>query len=60
LTEARSFHDLVSFHRRFVKGFSTIIVLTIECLKLETFKWTVAAHKAYLDIKQKMIEAYVL
>lgn len=60
LTEALSFHGLVSFYRRFIKGFSTITTPITECLKLGTFKWTPAAHKAYLDIKQKMVEAPVL
>jgi len=33
---------------------------TTECLKLETFKWNSTAHRAYLDIKQKIIDALVL
>ena len=29
-------------------------------MKIGSFKWTSAAHKAYLDIKQKIIEAPML
>lgn len=60
MTETRSFHDLVSFYRRFIKGFSTITTPITECMRLGDFKWTPAAHRAYLEIKQKMIEALVL
>jgi len=60
LIEARSFHGLVSFYRRFIKGFGTITALITECLKLGTFNWTPNAHKSYLDINWKMIEALML
>ena len=59
-TEARSFHGLVSFYRRSIKGFNTITTPIAEYLRLGTFKWNPAAHKAYLDDKYKMIEAPVL
>ena len=51
LSKAHSFHGLVSFYRRFIKGFNTITGPITECLKLGSFKWMPAAHKAYLDIK---------
>jgi len=51
LIESCSFHGLVSFYKRFIKGFSTITAPITEYLKLETFKWTLATHKTYLDIK---------
>ena len=60
LIETYSFHGLVYFYRRFIKRFSTITAPISGCFRLETFKWTLAAHKAYLDIKQKKIEAPVL
>nr|XP_016460016.1 PREDICTED: uncharacterized mitochondrial protein AtMg00860-like [Nicotiana tabacum] len=45
LTEIRSFHGMVSFYRRFIKNFSSIVALIIECLKGNSFKWTDAAQK---------------
>lgn len=56
LTAARSFHGLASFYQKFIKGFITII----ECLKKCDFIWTSVAHKAFLNIKKKLIEATVL
>jgi len=50
----------VPFYKRFIKEFNTITPLITECLKLETFKWTAAAHKTFLGIKQRIIEAPML
>ena len=41
-------------------GFNTIMAPITECLKLGSFKWTLVAYIAYLDNKQKIIEALVL
>ena len=60
LFETHGFHGLVSFYRLFIKGFNTTTATIIECLKLGSFQWTLVAHKAYLDIKHKLIEAPLL
>ena len=60
ITEIRSFHDLASFYRRFIRGFSTIMALITECLKNNEFQWSNAVSQAFREIKVRMTEAPVL
>ena len=60
LIEVCSFHDLVFFYMRLLKGFNAITATITEGLKLGTFMWTPIAHKPYLDVKHEMIEAPML
>jgi len=60
IRDVRSFHEIVTFYRRFIKGFSTIMTPITDCLKSDEFNWSKRASKALQEIKQKMIEALVL
>ena len=55
--DVRSFNGLVSFYRRFVYGFSSIMALVTECLKGDKFKWTSVAEESFELIKKKVTEA---
>ena len=51
---------MVSFYRRFIKHFNTLVALIIECLKGGVFKWTKEAQASFELIKRKMIIAPIL
>ena len=58
--DVQSFHELATFYRRFIKGFSTIVAPITDCIRKENFEWTRAANRAFLDIKDKMTHAPIL
>jgi hypothetical protein len=61
ITDVRSFHDLASFYRRFVKDFSTIASqLTKIVKKAVGFKWGEEQENAFSLLKSKLISAPLL
>jgi hypothetical protein len=61
VSEVRSFHGFGSFYRRFVKDFSTIVVLLTEIVKKSvSFKWNDEQDKAFNLLKDKLWSTPVL
>ena len=60
LHEVRSFHGLVSFYRRFIKNFSTILAPITDCLKSSKFSWSTTSQAAFELLKKSVTEAPVL
>nr|GEX00897.1 putative reverse transcriptase domain, zinc finger, CCHC-type, aspartic peptidase domain protein [Tanacetum cinerariifolium] len=60
LRDVRSFHGLVSFYRRFIKNFSTILAPITDCLKSSKFSWSTTSQAAFELLKKYVTEALVL
>ena len=58
--EVRSFHGLVQFYRRFVKGFSSLAAPLTDLLKATTFEWSAPSDRAFQQIKLTLTSAPIL
>ena len=61
VTEIRSFLGLAGYYRRFVEGFSKIVVsLTWLTQKEVRFEWSDECETSFQQLKEKLISAPVL
>ena len=60
ITQARYFHALASFYRRFIKKFSTIVTLITNCTKGGMFSWTEETQQPFECIKEAMCNPPIL
>ena len=58
--DVHNFHGIATFYRRFIRGFSTIVAPITDCIRKETYEWTKAADRAFLEIKERMTQAAIL
>jgi len=55
ILEVRSFHKLAAFYRRFIKGFSIVMVPITDCLKKDEFAWSNIVE-AFVEIKVSVVK----
>ena len=60
ITEVRSFHGLVSFYRRFIPHFSSVMAPVTDCMKGKKFAWSEEAGVAFEKVKTLLTSAPIL
>jgi hypothetical protein len=61
VTEIRSFLGLAGYYRRFIKGFSTLVIPMTRLLKKDVpFVWNEKCEKSFQELKKRFMTAPVL
>ena len=60
ITKVRSFHGLVTFYRKFIRNFSSLVVPIIECTKAREFSWIKVEHEIFELLKKKIATGPIL
>jgi len=61
VSEVRSFHDIITFYRRFVRDFSTLAASLNEIVKKHVrFKWEEKQEQAFIVLKHRLTNALIL
>ncbi|XP_020676760.1 uncharacterized protein LOC110095518 [Dendrobium catenatum] len=53
-TDIRSFHGLANFYRRFIKGFSMLMALITDVLKMKKFMWGEEQQLSFENVKDAL------
>ena len=60
VTEVRSFVGLVSYYRRFIKGFAVIARPLHKLMEEERFRWTKECEESFAQLKKCLVSATIL
>ena len=60
IKEIQAFLGLVSFYRKFIRNFSSIVAPLIDCLKKGNFKWNTQQQESFNNIKKKLTSSPIL
>ncbi|GKC60732.1 putative mitochondrial protein [Tanacetum coccineum] len=60
LRQLRGFHGLTSYHKRFIKDYTSISQPLVALTKKDAFKWNSSVELAYHKLKEAVVKALML